>query len=351
MHTKIKYIVGFGITLVASGLSAATAAQEAPALSVVEQRALKEYEIQNLKKVMSLKQRLAATFKGAKAKNEQARHLAELMEEEWVLREQLLKQQGKNRLQLFINKHKTLLKTLAIALAATATVGGAAYMVRRANTARRPADGFTAQEAQKAAGEVLAAKNAKKDARRGAAAAAGAGGAGGGVSVAELEGLTEDLNDARRARAGLEQRLDALQREHNALKERASAAFADIAQNPLALRAKLARANEEVIGLRQKLKDIAESGGGGDTEDLRAERAALRAEAAQAKQAVERLRQVREAFNNLERQAETVEGVLPQIQALQRDQSSSAVDSIVGNLTTVQKQLKKIAQAGVQAIK
>lgn len=72
-------------------------------------------QLRRQRALASLRERILAALPFYNSDNPRVQELVALEEAEWALREKVLKQQRKNRLQLFINRHEQLLRMMAIA--------------------------------------------------------------------------------------------------------------------------------------------------------------------------------------------------------------------------------------------
>jgi hypothetical protein len=116
---------------IAVGYGLGICAQSAPVAPLSERIAAARAARDAVYKKAPLKDRIAAYFAGSAPKKEQVRTLVELTDAEWQLRKELLKQQKKNRLQLFINKHE---QELRMALIAIGLVGVGGFFGRQMYT-------------------------------------------------------------------------------------------------------------------------------------------------------------------------------------------------------------------------
>ncbi|MDQ5890614.1 MAG: hypothetical protein QG604_488 [Candidatus Dependentiae bacterium] len=98
-----------------------TAQEQLPA-DIEARIALLQAELEHQKTAASLPDKIMASL-GISSANERVRELVSLADDEWALREQLLKRQKKNRLQLFLNRYNEQIK-MALIAAAVAGVGG-----------------------------------------------------------------------------------------------------------------------------------------------------------------------------------------------------------------------------------
>jgi hypothetical protein len=129
MHMKYRYTNSLWALLIASMVGMHVAAQSQVPLTLSEQVAQARIARDAAYRVAPLKDKIAAYF-ASKAKKkhrsgmkERVRTLVELTDAEWQLREKLLQQQKKNRLQLFLNKHEQELRMALIALGFTTAAG------------------------------------------------------------------------------------------------------------------------------------------------------------------------------------------------------------------------------------
>jgi hypothetical protein len=116
---------------IAVGYGLGICAQSAPVAPLSERIAAARAARDAVYKKAPLKDRIAAYFAGSAPKKERVRTLVELTDAEWQLRKELLKQQKKNRLQLFINKHE---QELRMALIAIGLVGVGGFFGRQMYT-------------------------------------------------------------------------------------------------------------------------------------------------------------------------------------------------------------------------
>lgn len=72
-------------------------------------------QLRRQRALASLRERMLAALPFYNSDNPRVQELVALEGAEWALREKVLKQQRKNRLQLFINRHEQLLRMMAIA--------------------------------------------------------------------------------------------------------------------------------------------------------------------------------------------------------------------------------------------